>query len=245
MASTKPKPAKSRKTSKAAPEKSGAVALSKPKPVCIVAMGNSHISYMHMNLLDANRPMIADHEIWGINTMSTVIRCDRAFHIDPLGDYIDGFTIPKGSMSGYHTTEEDVVVEPDPVMAKRYQELDVPIYTGVPDPRFPTSVAFPLEEVLGMVSLPYLNSTVAYAVALAVYEKRPEIWMFGCDYAYPNQNAGEAGRACTEYWLGFASAKGIKVVTAGRCVLLDSWSDRRELYGYGGKTIEEIRGGDA
>lgn len=242
MASTKRKPPASGKRGKTASEKSGAVTSSKPKPVCIVAMGNSHISYMHMNLLDANRPMIADHDVWAINTMSTVIRCDRAFHIDPLGDYIDGFTIPAGTMSGYHTTEEDVVVEPDLVMAERYQNLDVPIYTGIPDKRFPTCVRYPLEDVLSMVSLPYLNSTVAFAVALAVYEKRPEIWMFGCDYAYPNQNAGEAGRACTEYWLGFAAAKGIKVVTAGRCVLLDSWSDRRELYGYGGQTYEEITG---
>lgn len=209
--------------------------------MAIVAMGNSHTSYMHMHLLDANRHLIEGHDVWGINTIGTVIRCDRVIHIDPLADYPDGFTIPKGSMSGYHSTPEDVVIPPDPGMARRYMEMDTPIYTGMVDPRFPSSVRYPIEEVMDLLKFPYFNSCVAYAIALAILEKRPEIWMFGCDYAYPNQNAGEAGRACTEFWLGWAASKGIKVVAAGNCVLLDNWSDKRVLYGYGGKTWDEIQ----
>jgi len=176
-----------------------------------------------------------DLEIWAINTAGTVYHCDRVYHMDPVSMYFDGVSL---------TAEEEahgraIEFKPWPAMGEKLARLRVPIYTSRSDRRVPSSVDFPIREVAEFFGgFPYWNTTVAYAIAHAIYERRPTIYLYGCDFSYPDKAVGESGRSCAEYWIGQAIARGIKVMIP-KCTLLDNWRDRRPLYGYG-KTLEEV-----
>jgi hypothetical protein len=44
--------------------------------------------------------------------------------------------------------------------------------------------------------------------------RREEALLFGIDFTYPNAHDAEKGRACVEFWLGIAAARGIKLAHA-------------------------------
>jgi len=91
------------------------------------------------------------------------------------------------------------------------------------------------------VQFDYFNSTAAYAVAYAIYLGVEKISLFGCDYTYPNAHDAEKGRACVEFWLGYAAAKGIKIGLPKGTTLMDALYSRQErLYGYDTRTVEII-----
>lgn len=53
------------------------------------------------------------------------------------------------------------------------------------------------------------------------------------DYTYPNAHDAEKGRACVEFWLGQAHARGIKINLPKTTTLMDSMYPRASrLYGY-------------
>jgi hypothetical protein len=68
---------------------------------------------------------------------------------------------------------------------------------------------YPFEEVAASIGISYWNSSIAYAMAMAIHENAEEIGIFGVDmtggdeYAYQRPNM--------EYLIGFARGKGIKV----------------------------------
>ena len=108
-----------------------------------------------------------------------------------------------------------------------------PVYTSVPHPDYPGMVAYPLQEVMNDIPFGYFNSTVAYAVALAIHEKVETLHLFGVDFSYANAHGAEQGRACVEFWLGLAIHRGIFVQTAVDTPLLDSNVPKaRRFYGY-------------
>jgi len=80
----------------------------------------------------------------------------------------------------------------------------------------------------------YINNTVAYAVAFALWNKVEKIKMFGIDFSYKgNLHFAEAGRACVEFWLSKAMFNGIEVEVAHTSGLLDTAVPAEEkLYGY-------------
>jgi hypothetical protein len=41
-----------------------------------------------------------------------------------------------------------------------------------------------------------------------------KISLFGMDFTYPNAHDAEKGRACVEFWLGIAAARGIELAHA-------------------------------
>jgi hypothetical protein len=60
-----------------------------------------------------------------------------------------------------------------------------------------------------------------------------KISLFGCDFTYPDAHDAEKGRACVEYWLGMASARGIKIVVPKTSTLLDAIHTQAErFYGF-------------
>lgn len=73
----------------------------------------------------------------------------------------------------------------------------------------PNAQPYPFEEVAHSVGQAYWNSSVAYALALAIHEGAQEIALYGIDmegtdeYAYQRPNM--------EYLIGFARGKGIAV----------------------------------
>ena len=207
-------------------------------PVAIVAMGNSRSFYevamMQREHHEAMR-IPPDLEVWTINAASLVYRSDRVYHMDPVAVWFDGHEwTPETEAFG-----RTVSVEPWKHMADGLAALKCPVYTAKPDPRVPTSTPYPLKDVVDDLKFPYFNTTVAYAIAHAIHEKRSEIHLYGCDFSYRETAVGEAGRSCAELCIGRAMERGIRVL-APMGTLLDNWRARRILYGYGA-TLEEIQ----
>ncbi len=96
---------------------------------------------------------------------------------------------------------------------------------------FPGMVEFPLEKVINGAGRDYFNSTIAYALALAIQEGVESIALYGADYTFPDKHLAEKGRACCEYWLGVASARGIKIGIPGDSTMMDA-CEPKSLYGY-------------
>jgi hypothetical protein len=115
-----------------------------------------------------------------------------------------------------------------------------PIYTSRAHPDYPGLVEFPLADVLNSCGgNRYFNSTPAYAVAYAIHIGVKKIICFGCDFTYPDAHSAEKGRACLEFWLGFASARGIELSFPKTTTLHDACVPPAErLYGYDAVKVE-------
>ena len=183
------------------------------KTVAIVGMGKSWFDY---NLAKSHGSHF--DEVWAINSVASVIYHDRVFMMDPASRFLD---------------TDDAGGQTDS-MSKLLQEHQGPVYTCELDDRCPGLVEYPIKEILGACGCHYLNNTVAYAVAFALYNKVAKVKMFGVDFSYKgNLHFAEAGRACVEFWLGKCMHAGIQVEVAGTSGLLDtSVPPEEKLYGY-------------
>ena len=157
-------------------------------------------------------------EVWAINSMMVPIKHDRVFMMDPASRFLD-------TENAGPQTE---------AMRKALGKHEGPIYTCTLDDRVPGAVKYPLEEVVKDTGLCYFNNTVPYAIAFAIYHKVTHLYLYGIDYSYKNNlTMAEAGRACTEFWLSTAIARGVQVEVAYNSTLLDTnVPDEEKLYGY-------------
>jgi len=191
--------------------------LRKPKSVAIVAMGQSHRDYVLSVALAGNRHAIAD-EVWAINHMGAAIQCDRIIAMDDFA---------------WVGAEEYSGSKPYVDMLRK---TTTPVYTSVLNPEFcPAGVEYPLENIINKFGYAYFNNSVAYAVALALYEDFKHIWFFGADFTYKDSHVSESGRGCVEFWIGMACARKVQVAVGSNCTLLDTNS--AALYGYAPGTV--------
>jgi len=184
------------------------------KNIAIVAMGQSqidfHLSQVHSVLFD---------EVWAVNAMIGVLpRIDRAFILDPMSRFLD--THDAGEM-----TEMMRLVLPTAYY---------PIYSCELDERVPAVEEYPLESIVKELGCSYLNNTIAYAIAYALWSKVKSVSIFGVDFTYKsNVHFAEAGRACVEFWLAKCMDSGISVSISPRSSLLDTDIELKDkLYGY-------------
>ena len=90
---------------------------------------------------------------------------------------------------------------------ERLKEVDAPLYMQEEYKEFPC-IKFPIESV-AKITGDYFNSSIAYMVALAIYEEVNSISIFGVDmkddeeYFYQRPNL--------EYLIGLAKGKGINI----------------------------------
>lgn len=193
--------------------------------VAIVALGPSYHDYIRMVEASGNRKKLFD-EVWAINSLGSVIQSDRVFHMDDV-------RIQEIRAEGGNTK-----------IAAMLDWLKVypgPVYTSRGHPDYPCLVEYPLEAVLNTIRKPYMNTTVSAAIALFIHEaaeraksgiaEEEVLTCFGMDFTYPNMKMVEMGRACCEYWLGFATARGIKVQTPTSSSLMDA-REPSAIYGY-------------
>lgn len=196
-----------------------------PKRIAIIGLGPSANGYLYLSRKHGGRRAIAD-EVWGINALGDVLLCDRIFHMDDV-----------------RIQEIRAAAKPDSNIAAMLQWMKGhpgPIYTSRPREDYPGMVALPIEDMIRTLKFVYFNSTAAWAVAYAVYlnivtqgAAAKELSIFGMDFTYPNVHDAEKGRACVEFWLGVASARGVKVVAPRSSSLLDSCHTEAErLYGF-------------
>jgi len=184
------------------------------KDIAIVAMGQSQLDF-HL----AQTHSISFDEIWAINAMIGVLpNIDRAFILDPMSRFFD--TKDAGTMTS--------------MMRNKLPLVDYPIYSCELDERVPSVEEYPLKQVVRHAESAYLNNTVAYAIAYALWSKVKQISIFGVDFTYQtNMHFAEAGRGCVEFWIGKCINQGIKVGIAPRSSLLDTDVDtKHKLYGY-------------
>ena len=192
--------------------------MSTPKHVAILGLGPSLDQYTNIAKRLGGRHKYAD-ETWAINSLGSVLACDRIFHMDDVRiQELRAAARPESNIAA---------------MLEWMRTTPVPIVTSRPHPDYPSTEAFPLIEVLNELQYGYFNSTAAYAVAYAIWLGVEKISLFGCDYTYPDAHDAEKGRACVEFWLGMAAERGIKISVPKNTTLLDALHTQRErFYGY-------------
>lgn len=194
-----------------------------PRHVTIIGLGPSITSFVELTKRMGGRRAYCD-EVWGINCVGDVLACDLVFHMDDL-------KVQEARAAARPGSNIDAMVKwlktyPGPVMTSRVRE------------GYPGLIEFPLQAVLngGYDSnggAPYFNSTAAYAVAYAIHLGVEKVSLFGIDYTLPNVHTAERGRACVEFWLGIAAARGIEIALPEQTTLLDACAPEAErLYGY-------------
>lgn len=195
-----------------------------PKHVAIVGLGPSVAQYVDLTKRLGGRSQLCD-QTWVINALGNVLDCDLIFHMDDVRiQEARGAAMPDSNIAA---------------MVKWLKTCEKPVLTSRPHPDYPTSVAFPLADVLSMHEFAYFNSTAAYAVAYAIYLGVEKISLYGVDFTYPNSHDAEKGRACVEFWLGIAAAKGIKLSMPKTSSLMDALHSKEDrLYGYDTVEVE-------
>ena len=157
-------------------------------------------------------------EIWCINSAASTYPADRIFMLDPASRFFDS------NDAGKQTS----------VMCRVLEQTQTPVYTCELDPRINNPVLYPVEEVCNATKCAYLNNTVAYAIAYALFNKVGRLDLFGIDFSYKeNMHFAEAGRACVEFWISKCMSEDILIGISGRSTVLDSNVPATEkLYGF-------------
>ena len=104
-------------------------------------------------------------------------------------------------------------------------ESPIPVYMMESHDEFPNAVRYPVERVIKDAGIDYFTSTVAFEVGLAMEEGFKEIALYGIDLIVGTEYSVQ--KACLEFWLGMAHARGINVKIPGESALL------KQAYRYG------------
>lgn len=119
----------------------------------------------------------------------------------------------------------------DPNHYEWLQATDIPVYMQDKFEDVPASIKFPLNEIIADLfgdykPIPYVTSSVSYALALAVYLKYKKIEVYGVEMEtnteYGHQRIGVA------FWIGIAIGRGIEIDFHSDSIL------NAPLYGYEG-----------
>ena len=186
--------------------------------VAILGLGPSLEEYVNIAKRLGDRKKLCD-ETWGINAVGSVLTCDKVFHMDDVRiQQVRADAAPESNIAAMLNWLRGY---PGEVITSRAHE------------DFPNLVEFPLEAVINDLKFDYFNNTAAYALAYAIHVGANKISVFGCDYTYPNAHDAERGRACLEFWLGIASARGIDIAIPKKSSLMDAlYPQQQRFYGY-------------
>jgi hypothetical protein len=125
----------------------------------------------------------------------------------------------------------------DPKHYEWLQTTSVPVYMLDHFEDVPSSVKYPLDEIIADVfgnnqQIPYFTSSIAYAIALAVYRGYKRIEIYGVEME--TQTEYEHQRIGVAYWIGIAVGRGTEINFHSRTMFIEP------LYGYEGGTKIEI-----
>lgn len=201
---------------------------SRPKSVCLLGLGPSSKEWM--SEMARKKNLCHVDEVWGINTAHRAIKCDRIWIMDDL--------------------KRLEVRYPD--WANELKLVNTPIMTANAYPEFPNAHAIPIDEMCKNIGDNYFSTTVAYAIGYAIHIEVETMWIYGCDFWYPNAAITESGLAGAAYLLGIAKERGVKFRIPNTSTLLDSHLVRqddkgrpfRPMYGYDYNPQDEKRKAD-
>ncbi len=167
-------------------------------------------------------------EVWTINAGGVCFRCDVLWDMH----------------------SDEWIEQLQPIMRKRVikrrewlKNYDKPVVMPKAKPEYPTSVTYPLREVIEKTSSVYFGTGMAYMLAMALACEVKRLRMFGCDFSYDRQSNthDEQGRACCEYWVGRLVGSGCQVGTSTRTHFLDGWNrSKGKIYGYHEPVVMEF-----
>jgi len=190
----------------------------KAKHIVLLGLGPSVAAYLDLVKRLGSRHAFCD-EVWAINGLGDVLQADMVWHMDDV-----------------RIQEVRAAARPESNIANMLTWLKTtktPVMTSRAHPDYPALVEVPLQEMVNNITFDYFNNTAAWAMAYAIHIGVEKITVFGCDYTYPNQHDAEKGRACLEFWMGYAAAKGIKIGMPNSTTLMDACSPRKgRLYGF-------------
>lgn len=186
--------------------------------IAILGLGPSVRQYLELTKRCGGRKAFCD-ETWAINALGDVFACDRIFHMDDVRiQQIRADAAPESNIAH---------------MLKWLRTTRTPVTTSRAHEYYPALEDFPLADVLTAYPYGYFNSTAAYAVAYAIHIGVKKITIFGNDFTYPDAHDAEKGRACVEFWLGIAAAKGIQLSMPKTTSLMDACNPHADrFYGY-------------
>jgi hypothetical protein len=188
--------------------------------VALVALGHSCTNYMELAFGAGGRKRIWD-ETWGVNAAGDVIQCDRIFHMDDMR---------------IQEARAEAGNEKIKTMLEWMKTTSTPIITSRKYDEYPSSVEYPLEEVVNHLGSTYFNNTVPYAIAYAAHIGVKDLFCYGVDYAFPS--AFETGRGCAEYWVRAAQERGCQVHVGLGSNLMDGFD--HVPYGYDTQEVKYI-----
>ena len=156
----------------------------------------------------------ADVDIWSINHLHKydIPPVDRAFEMHSF----DNINSPN-----YHSQEYM-----DTHIAWLKQEHDFPIYMLEAYPEYPSSVRYPIEEMLPMSSKKRFACTFHYMIAMAIAEGYEQIYIYGFDMATNTEYSYQVPGS--NFWIGYAEGKGIEIIAAPESLIIHD----RKLYGF-------------
>lgn len=186
--------------------------------IAILGLGPSLKDYVDLVKRLGGRSKAFD-QVWAINALGDVLACDLVFHMDDVRiQQVRAGAKPASNIAA---------------MLDWLKASPVPVMTSRAHPDYPALVEFPIEDALNRLGFDYFNSTASYAIAYAIMVGASKISCFGMDFTYPNAHDAEKGRACVEFWLGQAAARGIRIGLPRASTLMDACYSRAErLYGY-------------
>jgi SAM-dependent methyltransferase len=201
-----------------------------PKHVALLGLGPSVRQFLEVTKRMGGRRAFCD-EVWGINALGDVFACDRILHMDDV-----------------RVQEIRAAAKPDSNIAHMLKWLKThpgPVVTSRAHPDYPGLVEFPLAAVVTEFPLAYFNSTAAYAVAYALHLGVEKISCWGFDFTYEDAHHAEKGRACVEFWLGIAAARGVEIAMPRTTSLMDACNPQdQRFYGYDTLHLDMHRGAD-
>lgn len=152
-------------------------------------------------------------EIWGINaTFRVESRLDRVYYFD-----------------AEHLFAPDVI--------STLAQMGVPVYTRKHNPDIPSSVEFPVDEIIRFFNGHcYATSTVAWAIQHAIYEHcngNPIDRLILSGMYHPRDSMEYLWALdCINYWVGIAIGHGMKVTSYGNTAIAKAMPWMSNKYGY-------------
>jgi len=146
-------------------------------------------------------------DTWGVNDIVAHRECDVCF-------FMDRHLLLGGNM--------------DTLVKNAVNHTNTPLYCTKTFEDIPTSIEYPLNEVICHFGLDYFSDSCAYMLALAIYNGYEKIHLYGFNYSHGSKYIIE--KPCVSAWLGVALGKGIKLNIQERSELLKTVDGNRYAY---------------
>jgi hypothetical protein len=155
----------------------------------------------------------ADVDVWGINSIDDESKIDVLFNIH--GDHVIRGRFEDGQAG-----------------CMKYQDMSKPIVMQHEWDEYPSSVRFPISEMVRHFGSTYTANTIPYMIWLGWWLGYTAMHFYGVDYWNALRVESLHERPCTEYWMGRYEQSGGMIKVPPESHLLTGFNNPREMYGY-------------